>query len=319
MAGRHRDTLSHAVQFTLLALMATPVFEPGRAAWGQSVYPQRAAPPAPRPTSQQARRQDEQAPFRLTPQQQHDVDQVLLRWEAESEKIRTFTCTFDRLEYDPVFMKGGDTTAVTVSKGQVRYARPDKGLFRITQVQRFDPKTGTYKVSDEPDEHWVCDGKAVYEFNTVKRQLIVRPLPPEYQGQAIADGPLPYLFNAKADKLKQRYFIRISEATEAQIKLEVFPRWQQDAANYRKIDLLLDRSRFLPFAVQVFLPNQKNRVVYVFQIADAKVNDPIERLLGVFKPPRAPLGWKRVVEQPSTPSPQQASRSGQPATAAPRR
>lgn len=313
MADRHRDALSHVLHVSLLALMATSVVEPHVAAWGQTVYPQRT------PSPQQQGRHAEHAPFRLTPQQQRDVDQVLLRWEAESEKIKTFTCTFDRLEYDPVFMKGGDTTAVTVSKGQVRYARPDKGLFRITQVQRFDPKTGTYKPSDEPDEHWVCDGKAVYEFNTVKRQLIVRPLPPEYQGKAIADGPLPYLFNAKAAKLKQRYFIRISEVTDQRIKLEVFPRWQQDAANYRKIDLLLDRSRFLPFAVQVFLPNQKNRVVYVFHIDGAKVNDPIERLLGVFKPPRAPLGWKRVVEQPSAPSPQQAARPDQPSAAAPRR
>ncbi|GMQ80161.1 MAG: TIGR03009 domain-containing protein [Planctomycetia bacterium] len=249
------------------------------------------------------------APFQLNAQQQQLVDQVLDQWEAESAKVRTFTCPFERLEYDPVFMKNGQKIPVTKSQGLLRYARPDKGLFKITEVRRYDPKTGDWKKSDEPDEHWVCDGTAVYEFDAVKKQMIVRLLPPEYQGKAIADGPLPFLFNAEARKLKQRYFIRVTRATDTEIWLDVYPRRQHDAANYRRVEMILDRHRFLPSAVQVFLPNNKNRVVYVFRPDHAKVNDTIERLLGVFKPPRTPIGWKKVIERiPAAPPRAQAAR-----------
>ena len=34
-------------------------------------------------------------------------------------------------------------------------------------------------------------------------------MPPELQGKAIVDGPLPFLFGADAQKLKQRYYLRI--------------------------------------------------------------------------------------------------------------
>ena len=41
-----------------------------------------------------------------------------------------------------------------------------------------------------------------------EKKLKVHPLPKEMQGEAIADGPVPFIFGAKADKMKQRYWIR---------------------------------------------------------------------------------------------------------------
>lgn len=243
------------------------------------------------------------APFQLTPQEQARVDQVLQLWEKESQKIKTFRCPFERLEYDPVFLAGGEKTPVTKSRGQLKYAKPDKGLFRIDTITRYNAKMGTWEKSDEAGEYWVCDGKAVYEFNALKKQLIVRELPPELQGKAIADGPLPFLFSADARKLKQRYFIRITNVTDSEIWLQAFPRFQRDAANYRQVELILNREQFLPSALQVHAPNGKNRTVYLFQIAQAKVNDPLERFIGVFQQPRTPYGWKKVVEPAPRPGP----------------
>jgi len=251
------------------------------------------------------------APFQLTARQQARVDQVLDLWEKESAKVRTFRCPFERLEYDPVFLAGGDKIPVTKSHGQIKYAKPDKGLFRIDDIARYDAKKGSWENSDEPGEYWVCDGKAIFEFNTPKKQLIVRQLPPELQGKAIADGPLPFLFSADARKLKRRYFIRITNITDDQIWLEAFPRFQRDAANYREVELILDRERFLPAALQVHEPNGKNRTVYLFHLTQAKVNDALERFIGVFQQPRTPLGWKKVVEP--------AQRAAPPSRAARRR
>jgi len=267
-------------------------------------------PPGVRPQTARTPPPPPPAPFRLSPQQQALLDQILELWEKESDKIQTFRCNFERWEYDPVFLQDGDRIPVTKSSGQLKYAKPDKGLFRITKIRRYVAKAGDWEASDEAGEHWVCDGTAIYEFNAIKRQLIVRELPPELRGKAIADGPLPFLFSADAKKLKRRYFIRVTDTTESEIWLEAYPRYRRDAANFQKVELILDRRRFLPSALQVFLPNGKSRTVYMFQPEDARVNDPLERFIGVFQQPRAPYGWKRIVEPAPARQTKQAASPG---------
>ena len=141
-------------------------------------------------------------------------------------------------------------------------------------------------------------------------------LPPELQGKGIADGPLPSLFGAEATKLMQRYYIRVTQQNEEQIWLDAWPRDRRDAADYQRIELILNKKTFSPTALQIYLPNhqpqQKNSAVYMFD--PAKVNDPIDRFLGVFQKPRTPFGWKKVVDQPpaaAVPPPRQAARPGQ--------
>jgi len=259
-------------------------------------YPQpRVATNSPRTTVPQPAR----APFELNAQQQAFVDQILELWEKESGKIKSYKSSFERWEYDPVFGPAGDVPK-TKSLGQLKYARPDKGMFRVTDTLHYTAPASaeeqpTWKAREgETGEHWVCDGEAVYEFNGMKKQMIVSPLPPEMRGKAIADGPLPFLFGAEKEKLKARYFIRVSQSNEKEIWLEAYPRRQEDAANFQRVELILDRSQFLPTAMQVYLPNGKSRTVYIF--GDAKINDPLEVFVGVFQQPRTPLGWTKVVE-----------------------
>jgi TIGR03009 family protein len=249
--------------------------------------------------------------FQLAPQEQALLDQVLTIWETESDKIKSFDCPFDRFEYDPVFGPG-DQTPSSKSTGNLRYMKPDKGAFRVDEVKHYTaPKEPggqpTYEPrANDPGEHWVCDGEAVYEFNTPKKQLIVRPLPPEMRGDAIADGPLPFLFGVKKAKLKARYSMKVARTTETDIWLEALPRWPGDAANFRRVELILHRDSFLPKALQVYQPNGKNRTVYMF--GAASVNNALAGILNFFQQPRTPLGWKKVVEHP-TPAPQGPSQA----------
>ena len=83
-------------------------------------------------------------------------------------------------------------------------------------------------------EHWVCNGTSIYEFRHGDRQLRETKLPPELRGKAISDGPLPFVFGAKADTLKKRYFMRLvtPPGVTDQIWLESLPRFQADAANF---------------------------------------------------------------------------------------
>ena len=107
-------------------------------------------------------------PFQLSSVQQQFVDQVLMMWENESNKITTYSCDFERWEYDPVFGPGVDIPLIK-SQGQLTYAKPDKGSFKINTIHRWVRKdtqqTGQHVLQkNEVGEHWVCDGKAIYEY-----------------------------------------------------------------------------------------------------------------------------------------------------------
>ena len=147
---------------------------------------------------------------------------------------------------------------------------------------------------DAIGEHWVCDGQNVYEYRHDQKQLVVRPIPPAMQGKAIVDGPLPFLFGAEAAKLKARYFMRAEQPQNPnEILIIAQPRFAADAADYKQVDLILDRAQMMPKAMQVHLPNG-DRHVYMFDIANAKVNGHLQRIMALFSAPSTPWGWKRV-------------------------
>lgn len=239
-----------------------------------------------------------QQPFELTPVEQQYLDQVLDRWEVESGKIQTFTCDFTRLVYNNVF--GPGTLHQREEDGTLSYQKPDKGSFEIKKVRVWDAQAQLHVERDDViGEHWVCDGQAVYEYKNEQKQLVVRPIPEQLQGQNIIDGPLPFLFGAQAAKLKERYWMRVDpRSPENQIRLIAYPKRQQDAANYKAVEVLLDRTRMLPVAMQVHELNQ-DRTVYTFDAAQAQVNSRMTQFWNqLFQSPRTPFGWKRVVEQP---------------------
>jgi TIGR03009 family protein len=245
-------------------------------------------------------------PFRLTPEQEQHVDNILLAWERTSSGVKTYKCEFTRWEYDAVF--GPKNEASVISEGEIRYMAPDKGLFKVTMAKQAivepparqgdSPKWELKKLPSDQLEHWVCDGKSVFELRHKDKQLVEQALPPELQGTAIADGPLPFVFGAKAAKLKQRYWIRDIESPvpKEQIWLEAYPRFQADAANFQKVEIILSRKEFMPVAIQLYDPGSGKRTVY--QLVKPAVNGRFDNFLGGFIAPDLPFGYKKVVQRP---------------------
>ncbi len=237
--------------------------------------------------------------FKLNTIEQTFLNQVLDQWEQQSGQIQTFHCDFTRLVYDPVFGPGKDQYKNDES-GELSYQQPDKGSFQINEVKAWDAKSKQYLVNPNIiGERWVCDGKSVFEYKTEQKLLVERPIPPEMQGKSIVDGPLPFLFGAEAEKLKKRYWMRIDHrSAKNQIRIVAAPKRQTDAANYRYVELMLDKDRMLPIAMQVHNPDQ-SRTVYTFDLAGAQINSRMTQLWNqLFQSPRTPFGWTRQVESP---------------------
>ena len=193
------------------------------------------------------------APFQLNAIEQAFLDQVLSSWEQESGKVRTFRCEFERWDYNAVYGPRMDVP-FSKDKGEVSFSQPDKGSYQITEIHRWQaeqspagqepparPRGTWVPQPNAVGEHWVCDGQSVFEYRHDQKQLVVRPIPPEMQGKAIVDGPLPFLFGAEAEKLKARYWLKVEQQPNPnQIWLQAHPKFQADKANYDWVRLSLE-------------------------------------------------------------------------------
>lgn len=291
------------------------------AARGQAVAPrqpaappQQVAPPQP-PAAQPPAPQ----PPALSPQEQTALDQLLAAWEARSAAVKTWSCTFHKWEYNawsPADAQG-QRLAFAESTGELKYAAPDKGLFRIKESKQWNPQTRRYEVrGGESGEHWVCNGESIYEFRHTDRQLRETRLPPEMRGKAISDGPLPFVFGAKAETLKKRYWMRLITPPNAtdQIWLEALPRFQADAANFSKVELILRSRDLMPFAIQIFKPGGRDQDVYQFDPNTNLIDKGLD-LFRDFAKPTTPFGYKYILEE--VPAGPQATPPGGPRPAVP--
>ncbi|MCG8586332.1 MAG: hypothetical protein MI757_16615, partial [Pirellulales bacterium] len=213
------------------------------------------------------------------------------------------------LEFDGVFGPSDPNKPKTTGKGRLIYTKPDKARYEVGGVRIYDGGTKKYKDDELSAEFVVVNGKEVIAKNFRKKQVHVTELPKELQGKGIFYGPLPFVFGAKATDLERRYFMRLTTpeaaAKKGQIWLEAWPRYQADAANYKRVDLIIRASDMLPLAIQVHSPNGKNRTVYTF--ANQKI-DPFKwnPFADDYKV-RTPFGWKRFVEKPPTGAPRRAA------------
>ncbi len=248
------------------------------------------------------------------------IDKVLKYWETSTSKIRTYKCDFDKFTYNPNFAPPG--THYEYSTGVIMYAQPDKGLYRVDEINRYRPakdkdgKPEYLKAEGEKGEHWICDGKAVFYFDYLNKVLRKTNLPPVMQGKAIADGPLPFVFGAEAAKIKQRYWLHVVTPPNAkdEIRLAAVPKLREDAANYKEILIVIDHESFLPKAMTVFMPGYDAKTnpakdTYVFKKRQNNLTDAIWLPLAKeFYQPTTPSGWKlEEQEVPRDAAPRTAS------------
>jgi hypothetical protein len=127
-------------------------------------------------------------PFLLNSREQELLDKFLARWEEQNSKTKTFKCKFQRREFDDALSDEEAKNHLRSSgAGEVKYKQPDHGMFHIVEESEFNGNTHKYEKRSDGLDHWVCDGKAIYEFVPAEKVLKVHPLPKEMQGEAIAD------------------------------------------------------------------------------------------------------------------------------------
>ena len=251
-------------------------------------------------------------PFQLTSDQQKEIDWLLDRWHKWNSRLKTFDCRFKRWTYDAVF--GSPTQPKFVDFGVIKYAVPNRVLFRVDATEKDGKPT---PIDDCRAEHFVFDGKSLFEFNYRKKILIAHKLPTEFERNHLVDGPLgfgvvgalfssfffgsplePYPFGAEATKLRQRYYLRTITPPDRpdQIWMEAYPRSRQIAIRHQKIQLIFAASEMLPVALKIVQPNGKDFTVYEFH--DIVINSVQSRAKDDPFRPMVSSGWQKIIEEP---------------------
>ena len=261
----------------------------------------------------------------LSEKHQQYIQRVLMYWQSHTEKIDHYRSNFERWQFDTVY--GPRNTFKTFSTGKVRFANPDKGLFKVEKVLTYQPASAQSKASykEVPGTHgefWVCNGKSIFEYDFLNERLIQQILPAELQGKNIINGPLPFLFGCNAQDIMNRFWVRAitPQNVEGEIWLEAYPKTIHDASNYQKVHIIIDNKDFLPKGMVIFdrsYEKGKNHSRTVFNFKEREINfaTTLEKLNPFYRnfyEPALPSGWKKVVNAAPTAKPTRQANSPTP-------
>ena len=210
---------------------------------------------------------------------------------------------FKRWEYNLAMASPGQNPnappqATYTETGYIKFAAPDKGVFKVEQTLAANSQDKWEKIPDSRAMHWMCDGKSVYQYDYVSKILREFPLPPELQGKGISKSPLPFLFSSDAKSLSERYFLKASvKDNPNEVWLEAYPKYQEDAANFSSASLIMSvdpkTKEMTPAGMMLNLPGGQNKVTFLF----------FNQVVNKFRPfgdnafnASVPLGWQKQVE-----------------------
>jgi TIGR03009 family protein len=141
----------------------------------------------------------------------------------------------------------------------------------------------------EAFEKYICTGTFLYEYVPQNKVIRVHEMPPPKPGQVADDNFLSFLFGMKADEARRRYDLRLVKEDQWYIYIEIFPRLQQDKADFQRARLVLNNQTFLPRELWFEQPNG-NEVKWDIPKVEAGVA--LNR--SDFTSPSVPPGWNLV-------------------------
>ncbi|WP_165245993.1 outer-membrane lipoprotein carrier protein LolA [Paludisphaera soli] len=277
----------------------------GTLAFGQAAQP----PAAPR----QAQDASQPAPVAAGT----DVETLLKRWEEQSTKLKTLDVTIFRTDVIPAWDE------IEYYEGRAIFKSPNLAFIDFKKIKQDDGKKPVKKADDSWDstheERIVCTGSEVWQYKSDTTQIFIFPLEKDQAEKAIEEGPLPFLFNMKAEEAKQRYQIGlVATKDDKTYGVNIKPKLDVDKESFSQAFVQLDRRYMLPIRIVLISPDGKSRKD--FQLDPVKPNAAVkdENFQGKefpkWKVVRNPAGEDRPRNAP----PASAARPA-PAQSAPRR
>jgi TIGR03009 family protein len=254
-----------------------------------------AAPRASNPASASRTAQPRQAQA-LPANDPRKMKWLLEKWEGQSAKLKTLDVKIYRIDKDPkwkaeehfegrAMFKSPNLAYLDFAK--IKVAQDAKG--QVAPV--IDPKTG--KRVTTRFETIVCGQSDVWQYLHEGRQILVYPLAKGERQRALDEGPLPFLFNMKAQEAEQRYDMYYMGENQKYYAVKVFPKIPEDRETFKSAYIYLDKTYLLPARIVLSTPDGRSTRDFTLEAINpnAEVKESFFKG-GVFK------GWT-VVKNPA--------------------
>ncbi len=217
-------------------------------------------------------------PGSIAVQLPEELEDLLRDWEKKSAQIKRMEGKFERFVYDNVFLVQKCAT------GDFWYAFPDKGRmdFKPRPIEDANAKVSRgggpdgepvqFTAQSDSQQKWVCTGNEIFIINEEQKLFDRVEIPPHLQGTNVVNGPLPFLFGMKAEQAKDRYFLSLGDkhnpdgriGGRRQLHIVAAPRKEMDAKEWRRAEVILEPTHFVPTAIRLIDPTGNRETVYTF-------------------------------------------------------
>lgn len=233
--------------------------------------------------------------YKPTEEELNQLNDFLVRWEEFGKNVKRVSCEVHMREFDSVLQQNSKRP-VAHTWGQFRFISPNKLMYHIR---------GEFVYSDEkPEGEWkegqnewmiVLNSKEFIQYDYKNKKVVVFPVASEEQDMDLTmdNGQFPLFFVAKADSLKDRFYMRIITPANKQkdeVWIEAFPRYCRDAQQFRSITVILGLKDLQPTYMRRLGVNGKSRTDLTFK--NVSVNKGLWKIEGTVEP-----GWTKEVRE----------------------
>jgi TIGR03009 family protein len=224
------------------------------------------------------------------------MDDLLRLWEGQSAKLKTLEVSIYRIDKDPAWWDQEEHYL-----GHAAFKSPQLAYLDFRKVKlhpEVDPKDKNKKrlvpdkknnqVVSTPYQTIVCTGPEVWDYHYDVKQIYIYTLDKDERRRAIAEGPLPFLFNMKASEARARYNMVLHGQDDKRYLVKIEPLLPEEQQRYSIAWIYLDRDYLLPTRIVLVAPDKKS--YQSFTLSAIKPNiQPDERFFKVVNPGKP---WK---------------------------
>jgi TIGR03009 family protein len=226
------------------------------------------------------------------------MDWLLDEWAKQSKMLKSLDVVIMRIDDSPAW---GDKDYY---EGRALFKAPNLAFIDFNKIQLDankkpvrDPATKRFITT--PYERIICTGTEVWRYRSDVQQVEIFPLQKNEQQKAIEEGPLPFLFNMRADDARERYQMTLMSKDDKSYGVSIKPKLDVDKESFSRAFVNLDKDYLLPIRIVMVSPDGKSTKDFRLgpMTPNKKVND--KNFEG------KPLGppWKVIRNQPGVDRP----------------
>jgi len=216
-----------------------------------------------------------QAPPPIPPDPRR-MEELLRLWEKKSKTLSSLEVSIYRIDLSPAW---GDEDHY---EGHAAFMNPQLAFLDFKKVKlvpdakkKLVPQVNRNKKRVTTDfETIVCTQNEVWQYRFDNHQIFVFPLDKNARKRALEEGPLPFLFNMKADEAKARYDMELLKEDAKQFLLKITPKVKEDQDSFSIAWIILDAKWLLP--TRIVLLGQDGKSTKDFYLSDIKANLPVK-------------------------------------------